>query len=98
MPYKVPHEMYPEIGPNEIHPEIVPHEIRLEIDGLTSNHDGTFTLTGIKPLDIDYPALTNVLINAGIEGRDAEDLVEDFGQMIFMRTIAKVIAQRTKRI
>lgn len=75
-----------------------PQDIILQIDGLIPSHDGTFTLRGVKPLNFDYVKVEDSLIEAGVERSDAMDLIQRFAEDVFQTTLAKIIAQRTKRV
>ena len=77
-------------------------DILVEIEGLTSagfvNGREQFQLTGLKNAPVDYSAIENQLMDAGIDHGDAIHLTERFAEEVFQFTIAKNIARRLKRV
>lgn len=78
-----------------------PTEIILEIDGLRSNSDGSFTLAGVKPVELgyeDFEALTKSMVDQGIPRNLASRLTEEAHNLIQTSLLADALAQRTRRI
>lgn len=73
-------------------------DILLEIEGLVANHDDTFTLRDVAIAQPDYEAITKTLIAAGIEKDDAHYLADTFAEKVYHFQLAKLFAQRTKRV
>ena len=77
------------------------HEITLEIEGLMANSDGTFTLRGVKPVDIDptaIKALADQMIEQGVPRMLAERLADEAMMSIYTGLLADALGQRTRRI
>lgn len=74
------------------------NDIILTIDDLIPSHDGTFTLRGVKPVQLDHRKIFDVLCEAGVDNVDAERLVDEFADKVFTHQLAKVLAQRTTRV
>lgn len=80
---------------------VAPTEIVLEIKGLVPNGDGTFTLTGVKPVNLDhqhFEAMIEALQDQGVDLRKAERFVEEAHMSIQDQLLADAIAQRTRRV
>lgn len=74
----------------------MPDEILLEIDGLIPDGNGRFILKGVKRLNIDFPAIADILVNSGFELREAESEIEEFAVKLQAKSIANAIAKRAR--
>lgn len=77
-------------------------KMKIEIEGAIymGSHDGRVTIEIPKGADlsIDWPEVTRILTAAGMQGRDADMLTEEFCQLAFERTIGKMLAARCRRV
>lgn len=89
-----------EVAESEPHPYREPQvqDLILEIEGMTQRQDGTFVIINVPHVDIPYGKIEEILRAAGVESMDAMMLTEDFANRIATHTLAKVLAQRTKRV
>ena len=71
-------------------------DIVLEIEGLVAS--GTFIMQGVKSIAIDFRTISLALEQGGVEVTDAEILTDQFLAKVFQHQLAKVLAQRTKRV
>ncbi len=70
----------------------------LNIEGLRQNDNGTFTLDHVKPVNIDYESVLEMLKMAGIDDKDAHPLTEEFAHNVFRHSLARQLAARTSRV
>jgi hypothetical protein len=71
----------------------------LEILGLRATDvEHQFSLEGIQPVDVDYMKIEEVLTDAGLNIKDARAIVEELSETVFQQSLARAIAQRTKRV
>lgn len=76
--------------------------IEVEVEGawLVDAGDGKvrFGLNGVQQVEVDWPAVGNVLQTAGVAEEDQIWLVERFAQIAEQHLLAKALAKRIKRV
>lgn len=91
---------FPESRPNGLVYE-TPNEIVLEIEGLTDNGNGTFTLRGVNPINLDHENFEDVvrdMTDKGVPRSLAIRLAEEASESIYRGLLADAIAQRARRV
>lgn len=81
---------------DETYPNSGNEDVKLAISGLIANEDGSFTLTGVKRINFNYPAIVDILMESGLMLDEAAEYVEQFGIKMESDLLAKAIATRAK--
>lgn len=68
-------------------------KVLVRIEGLAQVGLGEFELSGVKPRDIDWPAVSRAL---GIEGPMDDQLADDIGDVVFRHDILRILSERCK--
>jgi hypothetical protein len=73
-------------------------DMDFEIEGLEQVGDGIFRMRGVPVMNIDWPAIGKVLTDSGVTRMDADRYVDELVGTVSTDQLAKLFAQRSKRI
>lgn len=70
----------------------------LRISGLRENRDGTFTLDGVKTVNVDYMSVDTILKDAGVPVQIREAQIETFAEEVRKAMMVDLLVQRMEQI
>lgn len=72
--------------------------MQFEIEGLRELSPGVFELSGVKPVQLNFDDLKEIIMKNGIEERAAYQYMDEFAELVTHGEVSKALARRMKRI
>lgn len=72
--------------------------MQFEIEGLRELSPGIFELSGVKPIQLDFHKVKDILTDHGIEERAAYQYMDEFADLVTQGEVSKALARRMKRV